>query len=96
MEGAFWHRNDDAVGFALVRNGLSSAHRDYLAAGGHGAFIGDGQLNYRPEFIVEAYYSANVAKNASVTLGYQWITNPAYNRNRGPLTVGSIRLQAQS
>ena len=95
VKGALWQRNDDAVGIALVRNGLSSAHEDYLAAGGHGAFIGDGQLNYRPESIVEAYYSANVAKNAWVTLDYQRITNPAYNRDRGPVTVGSVRLHAQ-
>jgi hypothetical protein len=80
---------------AVVRNGLSSAHRDYLAAGGHGAFIGDGRLNYRPESIVEAYYSVNVAKNAWVSLDYQRIANPAYNADRGPVNVGSIRLHAQ-
>jgi high affinity Mn2+ porin len=95
VKGALWQRNDDAVGIALVRNGLSSAHKDYLAAGGHGAFIGDGRLNYRPESIVEAYYSANVAKNAWITLDYQRIANPAYNRDRGPVTIGSMRLHAQ-
>jgi high affinity Mn2+ porin len=95
VKGASWNRNDDAVGIALVRNGLSRAHRDYLAVGGHGAFIGDGQLNYRPESIVEAYYSAKFAKNAWVTLDYQRIANAAYNRDRGPVTIGSIRLHAQ-
>lgn len=95
VKGAAWSRSDDAIGVALVRNGLSSAHRDYLAAGGHGAFIGDGKLNYRPEFIVEAYYSLNLAKNAWITLDYQRIANPAYNMDRGPVTVGSIRLHAQ-
>lgn len=95
VQGGLWARDNDAFGVALVRNGLSAAHRDYLAAGGHGAFIGDGQLNYRPETIVEAYYSANVAKSAWVTLDYQRIANPAYNRDRGPVTIGSIRLHAQ-
>lgn len=95
VQGGLWARDNDAVGVALVRNGLSAAHRDYLAAGGHGAFIGDGRLNYRPETIVEAYYSANVAKSAWVTLDYQRIANPAYNRDRGPVTIGSIRLHAQ-
>ena len=95
VKGRAWKRNDDAVGIALVRNGLSSAHRDYLAAGGHGAFIGDGELNYRPEAIVEAYYSVNVAKGAWITLDCQRIANPAYNASRGPVTVGSIRLHAQ-
>lgn len=95
VKGGRWNRNDDAVGIALVRNGLSSAHRDYLAAGGRGAFIGDGQLTYRPESIVEAFYNANVARNAWVTLDYQRIANPAYNHDRGPVTIGSIRLHAQ-
>ena len=95
VTGALWGRNDDAVGIALVGNGLSRVHRDYLAAGGHGAFIGDGRLTYRPESIVEAYYSASVAKNAWLTLDYQRIANPAYNRDRGPVNVGSVRLHAQ-
>ncbi len=95
VKGAAWSRSGDAIGVALVRNGLSSAHRDYLAAGGHGAFIGDGKLNYRPEFIVEAYYSLNLAKNAWITLDYQHIANPAYNMDRGPVTAGSIRLHVQ-
>ena len=95
VKGALWNRNDDAVGIALVGNGLSTVHRDYLAAGGHGAFIGDGRLNYRPESIVEAYYSASVAKNAWMTLDYQRIANPAYNRDRGPVSVVSVRLHTQ-
>lgn len=95
VKGTAWHRADDRVGVALVRNGLSKAHRDYLAAGGHGAFIGDGQLNYRPESIFEAYYSVTVAKGAWVTLDYQRIANPAYNADRGPVNVGSIRVHAQ-
>ena len=53
VKGRAWNRADDQAGIALIRNGLSRAHRDYLAAGGHGAFIGDGNLNYRPESIVE-------------------------------------------
>jgi high affinity Mn2+ porin len=95
VKGTAWNRTDDRVGVAFVRNGLSKAHRDYLAAGGHGAFIGDGQLTYKPEAIVEAYYSINVAKGAWVTLDYQRIANPAYNADRGPVNVGSIRLHAQ-
>lgn len=95
VKGRLWNRNDDAVGIASVRNGLSSVHRDYLAAGGHGAFIGDGQLNYRPEFIMEAYYSTYVTKNGWVTVDWQRIANPGYNRDRGPATVGAVRLHTQ-
>jgi carbohydrate-selective porin OprB len=95
IRGRAWNRGDDKLGLALIRNGLSGAHRDYLAAGGHGAFIGDGRLNYRPETTVEAYYSIQVAKYAWLTFDVQRIANPAYNADRGPVQVGSVRLHAQ-
>src|SRR3569832_1707806 len=94
-KGGAWKRGEDSAGIAVVRNGLSGAHRDYLAAGGHGAFIGDGRLNYRPESIVEAYYSMNVAKDVWVSLDYQRIVHPAYNADRGPVNMGSLRVHAQ-
>ncbi|WP_139102256.1 carbohydrate porin, partial [Acinetobacter baumannii] len=57
LKGAMWQREADAAGMLFIRNGLSSAHRTYLAQGGMGFFIGDGQLNYRQEQIVETYYN---------------------------------------
>jgi hypothetical protein len=95
IKGGGWRRQDDRLGFALIRNGLSQAHRDYLAAGGHGAFIGDGRLRYRPESIAEAYYSFSIAKGAWLTFDLQHIVHPAYNADRGPVRVGSIRLHAE-
>ncbi len=95
LQGARWQRPTDSVGLAVVRNGLSAAHRDYLAAGGVGAFIGDGRLRYRPETIVEAYYSAAVGARAWLTFDAQRISNPAYNADRGPVGVASVRLHAQ-
>lgn len=95
LKGTQWNRGADTLGLALVRNGLSAAHRDYLAAGGHGAFIGDGKLNYRNENIVEAYYSAAVVNGAWLTLDLQHIANPAYNADRGPVRIASLRLHAQ-
>jgi carbohydrate-selective porin OprB len=77
-----------------VRNGLSAAHQAYLAAGGFAAFIGDGRIRYRPENIAEAYYSLGVGKHAWLTLDLQHILNPAYNADRGPVTVASLRLHA--
>jgi high affinity Mn2+ porin len=95
VRGSAWQRSNDALGIALISNGLSQAHRDYLAAGGLGAFIGDGRLNYRPESILETYYSIGITKHAALTLDYQRIVNPAYNQDRGPVNVGTIRLHAQ-
>ena len=95
IRGNSWQRAQDTIGMAIVRNGLSQAHRDYLALGGHGAFIGDGRLNYRPEGIAEIYYSLGITPNFFLTLDLQHIRNPAYNKDRGPVSVGSLRMHAK-
>ena len=92
MKGGTFGRAADTLGVAYVRNALSAAHRDYLAAGGLGFFLGDGALRYRPENILEAYYSLNVAKDMSFSADFQRISNPGYNADRGPATVISARL----
>jgi hypothetical protein len=94
VKGGAWQRSDDTLGIAFARNGLSSAHRDYMAAGGHGAFIGDGRLNYASETIVEMVYSARIAPHFWLSLDAQHIANPAYNADRGPVKVAGIRLHA--
>lgn len=95
LQGARWQRPQDTVGVAFVRNGLGASHRAYLAAGGLGAFIGDGGLNYRPESIAESYYSFGVGQGAAISFDWQQIANPAYNAARGPVKVYALRLHAQ-
>ena len=90
--GARWRRAQDRVGVAAARNYLSGDQRSFLAAGGLGFLIGDGRLNYRPESIVEAYYAWQPLKIFTVSLDYQHVDNPAYNRDRGPVSVYSLRL----
>lgn len=90
--GRFWKRPADQIGVAAVRNYLSGDQRSFLAAGGVGFIIGDGRLDYRPESIVEAYYAWHAIKGWTVTGDYQYIQNPAYNRDRGPVNTLSIRL----
>ena len=80
---------------ALARNELSLAHRICLAAGGLGFFIDDGRLNDRPENSYEAFYSFCVFKSSWVTLDMQQIQNPAYNADRGPVDVATIRLHSE-
>jgi high affinity Mn2+ porin len=76
-----------------VRNYLSGDQRSFLAAGGYGFIVGDGQLeHYRPESIVEAYYLCRVTKQWAVTGDYQYVQNPAYNADRGPVSVLCLRL----
>ena len=92
VKGGTFGRAQDTLGIAFARNALSTAHRNYLAAGGLGFFLGDGALNYRPENILETYYSLSVAKESSVSIDFQRIFNPGYNADRGPATVISARL----
>jgi high affinity Mn2+ porin len=95
VKGSAWGRGADSAGIAFARNELSAAHRDYLAAGGLGFFIGDGRIHYRPETITEAFYSFAAVRQLAVSLDLQQIRNPAYNADRGPVNVASIRLHAE-
>ena len=94
LKGAAWGRPEDNIGIAGAINGLSADHRAFITAGGLGILIGDGQLNYRPEEIIESYYSIALQKKTTLTFDYQLITNPAYNADRGPVSVFSGRLHA--
>ena len=95
VKGTRWRRADDEVGVAVVANGLSPSHRDYLARGGQGFFLGDGRLNYRSEQIFEAYYSFKAARNWWFAIDYQHIRNPGYNADRGPANFFGLRLHAE-
>jgi high affinity Mn2+ porin len=95
LGGKFWGRPDDTFGLATVINGISSEHVRYLDAGGLGILVGDGQLPHPGlEKIVETYYRLPLGK-LQVTADYQLIVDPAYNRDRGPVSVISIRLRTQ-
>jgi len=95
IKGTKWGRPDDVVGIGGAVNAISQDYRDFLAAGGLGVLIGDGALNYRKERILEAYYAYSVNKNVTLTADYQLITNPAYNADRGPVSIFSGRLHAE-
>jgi hypothetical protein len=92
VSGRRWNRPFDRVGAAAVSNGLSSLHRDYLRLGGSGFLLGDGTLTYGRETIVETYYTAHLWRGVFASADVQHIVSPGYNRDRGPVTVGTIRL----
>jgi high affinity Mn2+ porin len=92
MGGRQWCRPYDRVGLAGILNGLSGPHRDYLAAGGYGFIIGDGKLNYGLEQILEMYYAIQIKAGLYLTFDFQEVGNPAYNRDRGPVSVYSLRV----
>ena len=96
LAGNRWKRPQDAVGFAGSVNGLSSAARRYFAAGGLGILIGDGRLpDYSLEKILETYYAAQISEALTVSLDFQYIVNPAYNADRGPVSIFGLRIHAQ-
>ncbi len=92
VTGDGWKRKDDNVGLAFVVNGLSKDHKDYLADGGLGFQLGDGKLNYGNESAAEFYYSFKPTSLGIWLSGdYQFILNPGYNQDRGPVNVFSVR-----
>ena len=93
--GAWWHRRQDRAGVAVVTNGICKDHQEYLRLGGLGFLLGDGNLNYGRESIVESYYTAHVWRGIYVAPGVQHINDPGYNRDRGPVVVPSFRAHVE-
>ena len=91
IKGTSWKRANDNIGIAQVINGISPDHRDFLNAGLYGFIIGDGKLNYGAEEISEIYYQAKIMSYFFISFDYQFVNNPAYNKDRGPVHVFAIR-----
>jgi high affinity Mn2+ porin len=95
LDGKRWGRPVDTAGLAGIINGITPAHAQFLNDGGLGILIGDGQLPHPgPEQIVETYYQFAVFA-WKVTFDYQFVVNPAYNRDRGPVSIGAIRVHSE-
>jgi len=89
--GTRWHRPVDKVAVAVVSNAIKRDHQNYLRLGGQGFLLGDGNLNYGRENIVESYYNWHAWRGLFYAVDVQHIDNPGYNRDRGPVWVGSVR-----
>ena len=79
----------------MAIDGVSRDHRRYLQLGGKGFLLGDGTLSYGLEEIVESYYTARLTRGVFASFDVQHITNPGYNRDRGPVVVPSVRLHIE-
>jgi len=95
VRGTRWHRRDDVASTSFTASGLSGIHRQYLAAGGLDFLIGDGRLRYGAEYVWESYYSARILPGLFATFDLQRDANLAYNRDRGPVTIYSLRLHVE-
>ena len=96
VKGTGWGRSGDTVGLAGVVNGISRIHQQFLDAGGLGILVGDGRLPHPgDEYIAEAYYDFALAKPLHLSIDAQFVDHPGYNRDRGPVPIGGLRLHAQ-
>jgi hypothetical protein len=102
LSGTHWRRVDDRLGGGVSVEGLPAPHRDYLAAGGMGFLLGDGRLTYGREQILETYYRAQwlwslgpESVRAQLGPDFQYIQNPGFNRDRGPVRFYSVRLHLE-
>jgi len=94
--GDSWKRKADNIGVAVVSNGISKDHRDFLAIGGYGFMIGDGQLpNYGREDIAELFYEVKLFSNIWGTADYQFVSHPGYNKDRGPVSLFAARVHVE-
>ena len=96
IKGLLWRRPDDTVGLVGIDNGISAEREQYLNLGGFGILVGDGKLPHPgTEQILETYYNCGLLPWAHVSLDYQWVKNPAYNTDRGPVSIFAIRVHGQ-
>ena len=85
-------RPDDNFGIACIVNGISDVHRNYLNSNGYGFMLGDGKLiRYSTERIIEVFYKIKLVKWLWITVDYQFVVNPGYNKDRGPVHIFSFR-----
>jgi hypothetical protein len=95
MSGNQWHRAKDRAGVAFSSNAISRDHQNYLADGGYGFIIGDGGLRYGRENILETYYPAHLWRGVFIAPDLQYVQNPAYNRDRGPVLIPGFRVHVE-
>ncbi len=96
FSGKQWGRPDDRVGIAGVINEIANVHQEFFNLGGLGILVGDGKLpNPGLEKIIEAYYSYSLTSVTKLTFDYQFIDNPAYNTDRGPVNLFAGRIHWQ-
>jgi high affinity Mn2+ porin len=96
LKGTHWRRPGDTLGIALLDDGISAEREQYLNLGGLGILVGDGKLPHPgAEEVLETYYSIGIVSWAQLTADHQYVRNPAYNRDRGPVSLWALRLHMQ-
>lgn len=94
-KGSAWHRPFDVTGVGFAMSWISKVHAEYLAMGGVDGFVGDGYLHQAGEGVVDAFYSFNLLKALWLTADYQFLWNPGFNADRGPVHILGGRVHAE-
>ena len=92
LSGRQWGRLDDKFGVTFISNAIKRDHQAYLRLGGRGFILGDGNLNYSREDILESYYNLHSWRGLYYALDAQFIEHPGYNQDRGPVLVEAVRM----
>lgn len=93
--GSLWQRPFDVAGVGFGASWISDVHAEYLSMGGIDGFVGDGHLKQAAEGVVEGFYSVNLLKAIWLAADYQFIWNPGFNADRGPLHILSAKVHAE-
>ncbi len=94
-KGKMWNRPFDVAGLGVAASWISGEHARYLAMGGIDGFIGDGAIRRAPEALFEVFYSFNLARAAWLSADYQYLANPGFNADRGPVHILGGRAHAE-
>ena len=92
LSGKHWSRPDDKLGVTFISNAIKRDHQAYLRLGGKGFLLGDGNLSYAREDILESYYNLHAWRGLYYALDAQFIEHPGYNQARGPVLVETVRM----
>jgi len=92
FSGRAYGRPNDKIGLAFVSNAIKRDHQNYLRYGGLGFLLGDGDLNYAREDILESYYTLHTWRGLYYSLDLNFIDHPGYNKDRGPVLVEAVRM----
>jgi high affinity Mn2+ porin len=94
-KGFLWSRARDVTGVGVNLGWISAAHAEYLRLGGVDGFIGDGSIKPAMESSLDVFYSVNLRRSLWLSGDYQRVINPAFNADRGPVNIFSMRIHGE-
>lgn len=94
-KGTSWSRPKDVAGAGVNLGWISKSHANYLRLGGIDGFIGDGFIRPGAETTLDMFYSVYLRRPFWFTGDFQHVVNPAFNTDRGPVNIFSVRIHGE-